>query len=590
MTTSVSQPPHRSAFSAAFLSFIFPGLGQLYERRYVRAFILAAIPLLGIAISIALLLRNGLLDFGLWVGQTSVLGPLAIGNVVLLAYRAFASVDAYRLAIEPAAASAVGIRRVGRINPISIAGLAMILVVLVSGHVIVGYWDLKFYNAARDIHTAFVFEATPTPEPPIGTASAEPSITFPPQQTFEPPPTIKPWTGTDRLNVLLIGADNAAGLTDTMMVASIDPVTHHVAMFLFQRDSVGLPLPPKSNLSSFWGTNFPWKLNEMYKDADRFKFPGGGVAALKQALGWYLFGSQSAIQYYVLVDFDGFKTVIDALGGLTLNVPVPLKDDGFPGNDRDGRHLRLFVQAGIQHMDGEQALSYARSRKVIKPGGGESSLFTNTGPFNRLARQQMMLVALEQEADVNEISAHLSDLVDALSKTVHTDIPEGPDILGPMAQLSKTIKLDDITSASLPLYPNVATARSMVKTALTPGATPDEAQAAIDENAPIIVENGTLTSGQDTTLATYLQKMGLNVQASANQPAQLGGTLELLCVNGADTEFPATFALLEKTLGLTGPPVSDTSAAVQLITDANQSIQFVIITGTNTPTFTAAPH
>jgi LCP family protein required for cell wall assembly len=582
VTTAIRPSTHRSAFSAAFFSFLFPGLGQAYVGAYVRAIALAVPPLLAIVIAIGLFLGNGVVDFGLWVGQTSVLGPLAIVNVVLLAYRALASLDAYRLAVEPARPSTAGIRHLGRrpgqIDPLSIAGLAMILVVLVAGHVIVGYWDLKLYNLAKDVHTPFVFD-TSSPEV---SASPEPTVTFPPQETLAPAPTVMPWNKTERLNVLLIGADAAAGLTDTMMVASLDPVTHQVAMFSIPRDTVGLQMPPKSRLSQYWGSNFNYKLNELYKDSDRVKYPGGGPAALKQALGYTFFGNQSAIQYYALVNFEGFQAVVDTLGGVTINVPAPLKDDGFPGNHRNGMHLRIYVPAGIQHMNGDQALAYARARHPQKLGGGASSLFND---YNRSARQQQILVALEQQANFTEISSHLGDLLDALGQTIHTDVPEGSDVLGPLIQLAKSIKPDDIkTYVFTGPSPNLPAIRAAVKAALAPGSkSPDQLQAAIDENAPISVENGTGISGQDTTLATYLQGLGLNAQASTGQPTQLGGTTKLICINGANTQYAATTAQLEQMLGLSGDPSTNPGATIQLVIEPDETTQFVIVTGTNTP-------
>ena len=194
VTTAVRTPSHRSAFSAAFLSFLFPGLGQAYAGAYARAIALAVPPLIALAITIGLFLSNGLLDFGLWVGQTSVLGPLAILNVMLLAYRAFASLDAYRIAVEPATPSTTGLRRIGRkpgqLDPLSIAGLGLILVILVSGHVIVGYWDLKFYNLTKDVHAPVVID-TSTPDIAVESLEPEPTtVTFPPQETFAPAPTI----------------------------------------------------------------------------------------------------------------------------------------------------------------------------------------------------------------------------------------------------------------------------------------------------------------------------------------------------------------------------------------------------------------
>ena len=129
VTTAVRSPSRRSAFSAAFLSFIFPGLGQAYAGAYVRGLVLAAPLLIAVAISLVYVLTSGIIDFGLWISQSSVLGPLAIVNVVLLAYRALACLDAYRLAIEPAAPPAAGIRRIGRksgqIDPLSIIGLRL---------------------------------------------------------------------------------------------------------------------------------------------------------------------------------------------------------------------------------------------------------------------------------------------------------------------------------------------------------------------------------------------------------------------------------------------------------------------------------
>jgi LCP family protein required for cell wall assembly len=584
VTTAVRSPSRRSAFSAAFLSFLYPGLGQAYAGAYVRGLVLAVPLLIAVAISIVYVLTSGIVDFGLWISQSSVLGPLAIANVVLLAYRALASLDAYRLAIEPAAPSATGMRRIGRksgqIDPISIAGLGLILAVLVSGHVIVGYWDLKFYNLARDIHAPLVIDE-PTPGP---SATPEPTFTFPPQETLAPAATIQPWTGTSRLNILLVGADTRSGIrTDSMIVVSIDPVSHQVALFSILRDATGVPMPPKSRLSQLFGPTFNSKLTNLWEFADKYRnlFPGGGADALKQALGYTFFGNQNAIQYYVEVGFSGFEKVVDTLGGVTINVPAPVFDNGFPSNSSDAVHLRVFFPAGIQHMNGNEALTYARIGHVL-----------GSSVYARTIRQQQVVVALEQQANFNDISSHLGDLVDALGQTVHTDIPEGPDVLGPMIQLAKTVKPDDIKSyVWATSNPNYSAIRAVVKSAIAPSSTvPDALQAAVAENAPIIVENGTGLSGQDETVATYLENLGLDTQVSADQPAQLGGPTELLCLNGADTQYPATLTQLEQTLGLTGPPSASPSAPIQTITDTNEGTEFVVVTGTNMPALSAAPN
>jgi LCP family protein required for cell wall assembly len=583
VTTSVRSPSRRSAFSAGFLSFIFPGLGQAYAGAYVRALVLAAPLLIAIVAAIAYVLTSGIVNFGLWLSQSSVLGPLAIANVVILAYRALASLDAYRLAIEPATAETTGFHRFGRkhgqINPMSLAGLGLILIILISGHLIVGYWDLKFYNLAVDIHAPLVIP-TNSPEP---SSTPEPTPTFPPQETLAPAATIQPWTGTSRLNIQLVGMDIAGSHTDSMIVVSIDPVSHQVALFSVLRDALDVPMPPKSRLSQLFGPTFTLgPLTNLWKDADPYRklFPGGGADALKQALGYTFFGNQNAIQYYAEVGFSGFEKVVDTLGGVTIDSPAPVLDDGYPSNTSYAMHLHIYFPAGIQHLDGYDALTYAR----IGHSPGSSNFF-------RAIRQQQVVVALEQQANFNDISAHLSDLVDELGQSVHTDIPEGPDVLGPMLQLAKTIKPTDIKSYVWGTsHPSYSAIRTVVKSAIAPAAAPDELQAAINEAAAIVVENGTGISGQDTTVANYLQDLGLNAQASTDQPAVLGGTTKLLCVNGADTQFPATLAELEQTLGLTGTPSASPSAPVQIVTDTNEGTQFVIVTGTDTPTLTAAPN
>ncbi len=412
-------------------------------RAYVRAAGFAAIPVFGLGLVGGLLIRFGWRDFWLWAGQTSILGPFVFLNLALLGYRALATVDAYRLALAdnfgaiPSAPIDDGIPRPRRrrlaVNPLSLAGLTAILLVMAAGHAFAGYWDLRLYTTLNNIHSPIVI-ATPSPNP---SGTPEPIVTFPPQQSVPPAQTFQPWTDTNRLNILLVGVDEQGGgfRTDTMIVASVDPVSHGVSMFSIPRDTYGLPMPPKSRLSALWGPTFNYKLNSLWSYSDRYRdlFPGGGADALKQALG-YAYGLE--IQYYVLVDFSGFQNVVDALGGVTVNVPAPVVDDGYPGNNGDGQHLRVYIPAGIQHMDGSEALTYARSRK----GGAYYD------DYDRSARQEQLLVALEQQANIGEISAHLGELMDSLSTTIHTDLPEGPSVIGPLLDEARFVTLAGINS------------------------------------------------------------------------------------------------------------------------------------------------
>ncbi|HEY5487400.1 MAG TPA: LCP family protein [Candidatus Limnocylindrales bacterium] len=376
-----------------------------------------------------------------------MLGPFVILNLLLLGYRALATVDAYRSVVGANVAANAGAnldsggpngslrprRPRLRIHPLSLAGLTAILLVMAAGHAFAGYWDLRLYKTLEDIHSPIAV-ASPSPNP-VGTV--EPVVTFPPQPAVPPAPTFQPWTGEGRLNILLVGVDEQGEgfRTDTMIVVSLDPVTHKVSMFSMPRDTYGLPMPPNSRLSALWGSSYNYKLNSLWAYSDRYRdlFPGGGADALKQALG-YTFGLD--IQYYVLVSFSGFQDVVDALGGVTVNVPAPVVDDGYPGNDGDGQHLRVYIPAGIQHMNGSEALTYARSRK-----GG-----VYYDDYDRSARQEQLLVALEQQANIGEISAHLGELMDGLSTAVHTDLPEGPTVLGPLLDQARYVALPSIRS------------------------------------------------------------------------------------------------------------------------------------------------
>jgi LCP family protein required for cell wall assembly len=593
VATSVPSQPQRSAFAAAFLTFLLPGLGHAYVGAYRRAVAFMALPVLILAGVVVQLVRFGTVDFALWVGQTSVLGPLAVANVAILAYRVFATVDAYTTALSPDTTMLRdhGWRRfVPRLNPLSLGGLAAVLAVMAAGHVLAGYWDLRILRALEEIHSPIVIAA---PEPtdsiePYATSTADIKATYTPQ------PTIKPWDQKGRLNILLVGVDEQAGAfnTDTMIVASIDPSTHRVALFSMPRDTYGLEMPPHSALSARYGSNFNYKLNTLWwrSDHSRTLFPNGGSDALKQALSWAFFKRTDAISYYVIVSFSGFVNVVDTLGGVTIDVPAPVIDNGFPGNG-DGLHKRVYIPAGMQHLTGDEALTYARSRKA-------SGYYDD---YNRSARQEQILVALQQQVDLKVVSSHLSAFVDALSGAVHTDIPEGPDVMGALIDQARYVNLSNIktyafstagygTQGSIgqPLgvfAPDLKRIRATVAAVTGSGSLAPETVR--NEGAPILVEVGSGTADQAADLVAYLQSLGLNAEISDTQGPVEPTTVKV--VNGADAQYPATLALLEKTLGVSGPVSLDGSTSVQAVTDPDQTTGFVIVLGSNTPRITPPP-
>ena len=132
------RPAQQSAFVAAFLSLLFPGLGHAYVRAWTRAIGFAALPLLLLALLLGIFLKTG--PIGSAVLVVANLSLILAGNVVAFIYRALAAIDAYRV-VAFVNAQAEGSGRLGRrpmrLNPISVAGLAAVCLVIAGSHAVV---------------------------------------------------------------------------------------------------------------------------------------------------------------------------------------------------------------------------------------------------------------------------------------------------------------------------------------------------------------------------------------------------------------------------------------------------------------------
>ena len=412
----------RSPFVAAFLTLLFPGLGHAYAGAYQRALAFAAVPVLLIALLAGIVLRVDLAQLGGFAVLPGVLPGIFVLNLVALAYRLVAMVDAWRVTayLNSFAESGGPEDRPGTgLGSLSVAGLLAAILVMAGGHVAVAKYDVLAMNVVDCIFdpnsNCPAGSATPSPsgsQDPLESEEPEPTISLPPEGSAVPDITTPPWNGTERLNILLIGADEQGGghNTDTLIVLSVDPVTHQVAMFSLPRDTVDVPLPP-GNARRLIGPVYPGKINSLFvrvrERADLF--PGTaatrGYNGLKAVLG-ELYGLD--IKYFVEVNFDGFTKVIDALGGITINVQVPLADDHYPGER--GMLRRVYVAAGVQRMSGAQALIYARSRH-------------STDDYERGQRQQRVLLSLRQSVDIGTMLPRINELAAAVSQAVRTDIP-----------------------------------------------------------------------------------------------------------------------------------------------------------------------
>jgi LCP family protein required for cell wall assembly len=570
---------------------IFPGLGQLYAGAPMRALAFAALPILFIALVAGVALRMDRIElFGL-VLNPFVLSSVFVLNIVILVYRLVAIVDAYRVAEYMNAGTSSGDGRAGRArmarNPLSIAGLLAIVLVMTGSHVVVARYDMLALDVLEsgcifigDETDECELDASPSPGG-SGTPTATPGGSVEPTATPEPEATpvgsalpdvtIPPWDGVGRLNILLIGSDQRPGEgsynTDTLIVVSIDPTTKQVAMFSLPRDTVDVPTPPGPARRAF-GPVYTRKINAWYTSVRNRSdlFPGTkatrGYNGLKAILG-NLYGLD--IKYFVEVNFDGFKNVVDAMGGVTINVQVPVSDDRYPAG---GSLRRIYIPSGIQHMSGAEALRYARSRH-------------GSNDFDRGVRQQRVLLSLREQADPQALIPRLPSLVTALKKTVKTDIPVAQ--LAPLLGLASEVDTKNIRSYVFapPLYqkehlssprgyiivPNVSKIRAAVKQAFTADPADEaERQKLAQEEAVVWVLNGTSDSARGTRVAGYLDYHGLAASAPRQKPAgAVPANTTIVVYNGAAARLPDTIAYLEATFGVTATEKVDAAIRTDIV-------------------------
>ena len=577
----------RSAFTAAFLSLLFPGLGHAYAGAWYRALGFAAAPFLLLALGLGIVATYRVELVGI-VLQPAMLIAILVGNVVALLYRVVAAVDAYRVVLFlnrwDEGAGRLGPSR-SVLAPISVAGLLGVLLVMGGAHAAVAYYDLQALDLIQGIFNPVGEEdptpnaaATVAPSPDGSPAAIETPLSTPPPGATAAPggPSLPPWDGKERLNVLLIGSDRRPNEgtynTDTLIVASVDPASGQVAMFSLPRDATGIPLVGPAR--SFFGMTWNRKINALFGQARARPdiFPGGrlsGYQALKDTLGG-LYGLP--IQYFVEVDFGGFTQVVDALGGVTVNVQLPVVDDYYPG---DEGALRVYIPTGVQHMTGAEALIYARSRH-------------GSSDFDRAARQQRVLLSLRQQADFATLLQHLPELVKSTKKAVKTDFPVAK--LPELIELARRIDAGNIRSyvftpprygtegyvnGGYVLQANVPAIREATANAFTfdPREEADR-QAIAEEGARVWVVTSTRETDRATDLAGYLEYAGFAASAPRGRnPDEVEPTTVVIAYNGAEGRFPASIAWLEARFKITVTPRTDAKAGTDIL----------VVQGTTTP-------
>ena len=303
------------------------------------------------------------------------------------------------------------------------------------------------------------------------------------------------WTGSERVTILVMGLDHREGeplenaRADTMLLLSLDPQRKTAGLLSLPRDLlVTIPLDEKWRVED--------RLNTVFVYAYLHDLPGGGPALAKRTVQQLL---GIPVQYTAWVDFAGFVRVIDRLGGLTVDVRAPLKDNEFPTPDY--RTQRLYIAPGLQHFDGEQALRYVRSRH-------------QDSDFARATRQQQVLLAARERALQLDVLPQLPALLTELRGAVQTDL--SPTQLLALARLGREIDPAQLTVRTLPSIPFTTSAGAEVLRLDRVAAARVIAEVLGDPSRPALsasveVLNGTTIPGLATRTAAFLQQQGLTV-------------------------------------------------------------------------------
>lgn len=225
-----------------------------------------------------------------------------------------------------------------------------------------------------------------------------------------------------RVNVLLLGRAGekypGRNLTDTVMLLSLD----------IEKKRVGLLSLPRDLFAPIPGTGLSTKLNSLYQIGLNEDV---GTEILRESVAEI---TGQPIHYYAMIDFDGFERMIDALGGIQVEVMRDIYDPRYPGKNYSYETFEL--KKGWQKLDGRTALKYARERHADPEGD-----------FGRTKRQQQIMQAVRDRAwsiptFLNPFA--LSGFLESLGESVTTDVP--PERLGRFIELARSFDTKNVST------------------------------------------------------------------------------------------------------------------------------------------------
>jgi LCP family protein required for cell wall assembly len=284
-----------------------------------------------------------------------------------------------------------------------------------------------------------------------------------------------PWEDKPRLNLLLLGGDDAPSRegvrTDTVIVASIDTKTGNTSLISLPRNLTFMPFPADSPLHRYYPQGFgqeglslegrlEWMLTAMYQNVPA-QHPGilgpsdnEGADVLKQSVGE---ATGLKLDYYLQVNLQSFPEIVDALGGITVNVSERVAMGGI-----SSAHIppKEWIEPGPnQHLDGRHALWFARGRY-----GADDD--------QRQIRQRCVIKAMVDAADPQTLVTKYKAIAKAGQHLLRTDIPQ--ELLPALVELALNVKSATVSNVTLDpeklrlkyLHPDYGALRDTVEKAL----------------------------------------------------------------------------------------------------------------------------
>ncbi|WP_243063476.1 LCP family protein [Humibacter sp. RRB41] len=278
-----------------------------------------------------------------------------------------------------------------------------------------------------------------------------------------------------RYNIMLLGGDAGPGRDgmrpDSMSVLSIDANTGQAVSIGVPRDLDPVPFSDGSPMQKIYPNGYGYndtcdvdvcQLNSIYTEVELYKpklYPNAtkensqpGIEAMRDALEGV---TGLKIQFFVLIDMEGFQQLVDSLGGVTIDVKEKLPI----GGDAQGNGVTGWIEPGVQHMNGYTAQWYARSRE-------------STSDYDRMARQRILEDAILKQFTPINVATKFQDIAKAGQQVVKTDIPQS--MLGYFVDLGMKTRALPVQNVELvpptvdPANPDYDQIHSMVQKAVNP--------------------------------------------------------------------------------------------------------------------------